>query len=46
MSVPGVIDLLQRRQDRDQGLRSDDEDVFAAYYAAHPDADGLEVFDE
>ena len=46
MSVPGVIDLLQRRQDREQGLRSDDEDVFAAYYAAHPDADGLEVFDE
>lgn len=46
VSVPGVIDLLQRRQDRDQGLRSDDEDVFAAYYAAHPDADGLEVFDE
>ncbi len=46
VSMPGVIDLLQRRQDRDQGLRSDDEDVFAAYYAAHPDADGLEVFDE
>ncbi|MFT4294624.1 MAG: hypothetical protein QM582_04350 [Micropruina sp.] len=46
VSVPGVIDLLQRRQDREQGLRSDDEDVFAAYYAAHPDADGLEVFDE
>ena len=46
VSVPAVIDLLQRRQDRDQGLRSDDEDVFAAYYAAHPDADGLEVFDE
>lgn len=46
VSVPGVIDLLQRRQGREQGLRSDDEDVFAAYYAAHPDADGLEVFDE
>ena len=46
VSVPGVIDLLQRRHDREQDLKSDDDDVFAAYYAAHPDADGLEVFDE
>jgi transposase InsO family protein len=45
-SVPGLIDLLQRRQERDQGLTSDDDDVFAAFYAAHPDVDGLEVFDE
>lgn len=45
-STPSVVDLLQRRRDREQGLRSDDEDVFARYYAAHPDHDGLEVFDE
>ena len=44
-SVPGVVDLLQRREQRRE-LASDDEDVFAAYYAAHPDSDGLEVFDE
>lgn len=45
-STPSVVDLLQRRRDRDQGLPSDDEDVFVRYYAAHPDSDGLEVFDE
>lgn len=46
-SAPGVVDLLQRRQQRhpDQ-LVGDDEDVFARYYATHPDADGLEVFEE
>jgi transposase InsO family protein len=46
VSVPGVVDLLQRREQRRNELASDDEDVFAAYYAAHPDSDGLEVFDE
>ena len=45
-STPSVVDLLQRRRTRDQSLHSDDEDVFARYYAAHPDSDGLEVFDE
>ncbi len=45
-SVPGVVDLLQRREQRHTELASDDDDVFAAYYAAHPDSDGLEVFDE
>ena len=45
-STPSVVDLLQRRQARNQGLTSDDEDVFARYYAAHPDSNGLEVFDE
>jgi len=46
VSVPGVVDLLQRREQRRSELASDDDDVFAAYYAAHPDSDGLEVFDE
>ena len=46
VSVPGVVDLLQRREQRRTELPSDDEDVFARYYAAHPDSDGLEVFEE
>lgn len=49
-STPGVVDQLAHRQSRQQdpadGLRDDLDDVFARYYAAHPDADGLEVFDE
>ncbi|HEY5846952.1 MAG TPA: hypothetical protein VIT42_09215 [Microlunatus sp.] len=45
-STPSVVDLLQRRRTREEDLRSDDEDVFVRYYAAHPDNDGLAVFDE
>lgn len=45
-STPGVVDLLARRQSRQPELRDDLDDVFARYYATHPDADGLEVFDE
>ena len=44
-STPGVVDLLARRQQQAE-LRDDLDDVFARYYATHPDADGLEVFDE
>ena len=45
-STPGVVDLLTRRQSRQPELRDDLDDVFARYYATHPDSDGLEVFDE
>lgn len=45
-SVPGVVDLLARRRDRAEVLPDDLDDVFARYYAEHPEADGLEVFDE
>ena len=45
-STPGVVDLLAHRQSREPELRDDLDDVFARYYAANPDADGLEVFDE
>ena len=45
-STPGVVDLLAHRQSRQPELRDDLDDVFARYYATHPDADGLEVFDE
>ncbi|GAA1436009.1 helix-turn-helix domain-containing protein [Microlunatus lacustris] len=44
-STPGVVDLLARRQHQTE-LRDDLNDVFARYYATHPDSDGLEVFDE
>ncbi|MGP5683493.1 transposase [Brachybacterium alimentarium] len=45
--VPQVIDLaahLERR--RAQAQVTDDLDVFKEYYVQHPEADGLEVFDE
>ena len=46
-SLPGVVDLLDRRESKTAGLQVvDDVDVFERYYAAHPDAAGLEVFDE
>ncbi|MEJ5947055.1 hypothetical protein WDZ17_17325 [Pseudokineococcus basanitobsidens] len=46
-SLPGVVDLVARRSERARRLEVvDDVDVFAQYYAEHPDADGLEVFDE
>jgi putative transposase len=45
-STPGVVDLLTRREARQPELRDDLDDVFARYYATHPDGDGLEVFDE
>ena len=45
-SLPGVVDLLSRRKDRAELLPDDLDDVFTRYYAEHPDADGLEVFDE
>ena len=46
-STPGVVDLLARRRKLQQPeLRDDLDDVFTRYYATHPDADGLEVFDE
>lgn len=45
-STPGVVDLLTRRESRQPELRDDLDDVFARYYATHPDSDGLQVFDE
>ena len=45
-SVPGVLDLLARRHRPEEALTDDLDDVFTRYYAEHPDADGLEVFDE
>lgn len=45
-SVPGVVDLLARRRDQCEVLLDDLDDVFTRYYAQHPEADGLEVFDE
>lgn len=46
-STPGVVDLLTRlRKPQQLELRDDLDDVFARYYATHPDGDGLEVFDE
>ena len=49
-SMPSVVDLMAHRQSRQPELRDDVrddlDDVFARYYATHPDADGLEVFDE
>ena len=46
--MPGVIDLLavRDRKTRAPELADDLDDVFKRYYAQHPDADGLEVFDE
>ena len=45
-SVPGVVDLLTRRKDQAEVLTDDLDDVFTRFYQQHPDADGLEVFDE
>jgi hypothetical protein len=45
-SVPGVVDLLARRKEQTKVLTDDLDDVFTRYYQQHPDADGLEVFDE
>lgn len=45
-ALPGVVDLLSRREHRDDPLRDDLDDVFARYYDSHPEHDGLEVFDE
>lgn len=47
-SLPGVIDLLAARDQRGKPLQvvDDLDDVFARYYEQHPDAAGLEVFDE
>lgn len=47
-SVPGVADLLAARARREEEptLRDDLDDVFARYYAEHPDEGVLEVFDE
>ncbi|MDO5740615.1 MAG: helix-turn-helix domain-containing protein [Ornithinimicrobium sp.] len=46
-SLPGVVDLLAERTKRQPLQVVDDvDDVFARYYEEHPDADGLEVFDE
>ena len=45
-SVPGVVDLLARRKEQAEVLTDDLDDVFTRYYNEHPDADGLEVFDE
>ncbi|ALU40844.1 hypothetical protein AS188_15055 [Kocuria flava] len=46
-SDPGVIDFFSHRKSRmDAAELTDDLDVFDKYYAEHPDAEGLEVFDE
>jgi len=45
-SAPGVLDLLARRREQPEVLPDDLDDVFTRYYAQHPEADGLEVFDE
>ncbi len=45
-SLPGVVDLLTRRRDKAPAVVDDVDDVFERWYAAHPDAQGLEVFDE
>ncbi|MGB3187651.1 MAG: hypothetical protein WBG36_12770 [Ornithinimicrobium sp.] len=46
-SLPGVIDLLTERSKRQPLIISDDiDDVFTEYYAKHPNAECLEVFDE
>ncbi len=45
-SVPGVVDLLTRRRQQEEVLPDDLDDVFTRYYQQHPDANGLEVFDE
>lgn len=47
-SVPGVIDLLaaRDRKNRKPELVDDLDDVFAQFYAEHPDQGAFEVFDE
>lgn len=46
-SVPGVIDLLQRLEQRTKSEQiRDDADVFDRYYAEHPDQVGFEVFED
>lgn len=45
-SLPGVIDLLERREQRAALEVVDDIDVFERYFVEHPDTAGLEVFEE
>lgn len=45
-SLPGVIDFLQRREQRAVLEVHDDLDVFECYYAQNPDIESLEVFEE
>lgn len=45
-SLPGVVDLLTRRQEKAAAVVDDLDDVFEEWLALHPDAEGLEVFDE
>ncbi len=45
-SVAGVVDLLTCRRQQEEVLPEDLDDVFTRYYQQHPDANGLEVFDE
>ncbi len=46
VALPGVIDLLEHRERKAALEVVDDVDVFAQYYAEHPDTGGLEVFDD
>ncbi len=46
-SAPGVLDFVRHRKPRSaQDLPDDLDDVFARFYAEHPDVEGLEVFEE
>ncbi|QIS23813.1 helix-turn-helix domain-containing protein [Nocardia terpenica] len=45
-SLPGVVDLLERRERRAPLEFRDDLDVFERYFAEHPGEQTLEVFDE
>ena len=46
-SLPGVVDLLSRRQDhRPQEHPDDLDEVFERYYAAQPDAGGFDLLDD
>lgn len=45
-SLPGVVDLLARRERRAALEVVDDIDVFERYYAENPDIEVLEVFEE
>jgi len=46
-SAPVVLDFVRHRKPRSaQDLPDDLDDVFARFYAEHPDAQGLEVFEE
>lgn len=44
--LPSVVDLSEARDRRQMEARDDVADLFDRYYAEHPDADGLEVFQE